>query len=116
MVRLRPSAVCLHGHGVTDLAVTNLDGLDERESIRICTAYEIDGVDHTFPPAHRGAWERALPVYETLPGWNSDTSTCRRWDELPSEAQSYLTRLSELAGAPVTVSYTHLTLPTIYSV
>ena len=81
--------------------MTNLDGLDERESIRICTAYEIDGVEHTFPPAHRGAWERALPVYETLPGWNSDTSTCRRWDELPSEAQSYLTRLSELAEAPV---------------
>ena len=88
-------------NGVTDLAVTNLDGLDERESIRICIAYEIDGLEHTFPPAHRGAWERAVPLYETLPGWNSDTSTCRRWDELPSEAQSYLTRLSELAGAPV---------------
>ena len=88
-------------NGVTDLAVTNLDGLDQREDIKICTAYEIDGVKHSFPPAQRDAWDRAVPVYETHPGWNSDTSGCRSWDDLPPEAQAYLTRLSELAEAPV---------------
>ncbi|MDG2488087.1 MAG: adenylosuccinate synthase [Roseibacillus sp.] len=88
-------------NGVTDLAVTNLDGLDQREDIKICTAYEIDGVQHSFPPAHRDAWNRAVPVYETHPGWNSDTSGCRSWDDLPSAAQAYLNRLSELAEAPV---------------
>lgn len=88
-------------NGVTDLAVTNLDGLDQRDDIKICTAYEIDGVHHSFPPAQRDAWNRAVPVYETHPGWNSDTSGCRSWDDLPPEAQAYLTRLSELAEAPV---------------
>ena len=88
-------------NGVTDLAVTNLDGLDQREDIKICTSYEIDGVQHSFPPAHRDAWNRAVPVYETHPGWNSDTSGCRSWDDLPSAAQAYLNRLSELAEAPV---------------
>ncbi len=88
-------------NGVTDLAVTNLDGLDQRGDIKICTAYEIDGVQHSFPPAHRDAWNRAVPVYETHPGWNSDTSGCRSWDDLPSAAQAYLNRLSELAEAPV---------------
>ena len=30
-------------NGVTDLAVTIVDGLDERESIKVCIAYDIDG-------------------------------------------------------------------------
>jgi len=88
-------------NGVTDLAVTNLDGLDERESIDICTAYRIDGVLHDLPPADSEAWTRATPVYETLPGWQQDTTACRSWEDLPENARGYLTRLGELAGAPV---------------
>ena len=88
-------------NGVTDLAVTNLDGLDERKEIKVCTAYEIDGTEHAFPPAQRDAWARAKPVYESHPGWNSDTSGCRSWDDLPENAQNYLQRLSGLAGAPI---------------
>ena len=89
-------------NGVTDLAVTNLDGLDERETIEVCTHYEIDGEKHEFPPADRDAWDRAQPIYETLPGWQLDTTACRSWDELPENARAYLERLAELAGAPVT--------------
>ena len=84
-------------NGVTKLAITNLDGLDERETIDVCVAYEIDGERHTYPPADREAWDRATPVYETLPGWKSSTEQCTSWDELPVNAQAYLTRLAELA-------------------
>lgn len=88
-------------NGVTGLAVTNLDGLDERETIQVCTHYQIDGCKHEFPPADRDAWDAIEPIYESLPGWQSDTSSCTTWDELPANAQSYLNRLAELAGAPV---------------
>ena len=88
-------------NGVTDLAVTNLDGLDERKEIRVCTAYNLDGVEHAFPPAQRDSWTRVRPVYETHPGWRSDTSGCRNWEDLPRNAQNYLNRLAELSGAPV---------------
>lgn len=88
-------------NGVTDLAVTILDGLDERETIQVCTAYEIDGERHEFPPADRAAWDRAQPIYEELPGWQADTTGARSWDDLPENARAYLTRLGELAGAPV---------------
>jgi adenylosuccinate synthase len=88
-------------NGVTDLAVTNLDGLDERTSIDICTAYRIDGEDHIYPPADREAWNRAEPIYETLPGWQEDTTACRTWESLPENARNYLTRLAELSGAPI---------------
>ena len=89
-------------NGVTDLAVTNLDGLDERETLQICTGYDINGTIHKFPPANREEWEVATPVYEDLPGWMADTTSCRQWDDLPDNARAYLARLSELSGAPVT--------------
>lgn len=88
-------------NGVTGLAVTNLDGLDERETIQVCTHYEIEGVKHEFPPADRDAWDRITPIYETLPGWQSDTSSCATWSDLPENARGYLNRLAELAGAPI---------------
>ncbi len=88
-------------NGVTDLAVTILDGLDERKTLKICTAYDVEGTLHEFPPASRDAWDKAVPVYEEMPGWESDTTKARSWDELPENAKAYLTRLSELVGAPI---------------
>lgn len=88
-------------NGVTKLAITNLDGLDERETIDICVAYDIDGERHTYPPAERDAWNRAVPVYETLPGWKSSTENCTTWEELPENARAYLTRLAELSETAI---------------
>jgi adenylosuccinate synthase len=88
-------------NGVTGLAVTNLDGLDAYESLQICTSYDIGGTIHTLPPAERSAWDRAVPVYETMPGWKTDTTACTRYDQLPDQAKAYLSRLGELCGAPI---------------
>lgn len=88
-------------NGVTGLAVTNVDGLDKYETLKICTGYDIDGTIHDLPPADRSAWDRAVPVYEELPGWQSDTSGCTSYDQLPDKAKAYLTRLSELCAAPI---------------
>lgn len=88
-------------NGVTDLAVTNLDGLDALDEILVCTGYDIDGIEHPFPPAHRTAWDRAKPIYERHEGWKCDTSGCREWSDLPGPARRYLDRLAELSGAPV---------------
>jgi adenylosuccinate synthase len=89
-------------NGVTDLAVTNVDGLDEKDTLQICTGYEIDGTIHEFPPANKESWNRATPIYEDLPGWQSDTTDCRTWDDLPPNARAYLERLGELSGARIT--------------
>ena len=88
-------------NGVTGLAVTNVDGLDACATLRICTGYQIDDRLHTLPPADRTAWERAVPVYEAMPGWQSDTTGCTSYAQLPPRAQHYLTRLGELCDAPI---------------
>jgi len=88
-------------NGVTDLAVTILDGLDERETIKICVGYNINGEVHEFPPAEREYWDQIVPIYQEMPGWKTDTTQCRTWDELPARAKDYLLRIEELTDAPV---------------
>ena len=88
-------------NGVTDLAITILDGLDERETIKICVGYEINGEIHEFPPADRDYWDVINPIYQEMPGWQEDTTSCRSYDNLPQAAQDYLARIEELTGAPV---------------
>jgi adenylosuccinate synthase len=41
------------------------------------------------------------PVYETWPGWQTGTSGCRTWDDLPKAARRYLRRIEELASASI---------------
>jgi len=88
-------------NGVTGLAVTNVDGLDEYDELKICVAYEIDGERHELPPADRSFWDRARPIYETLAGWKQDTTTCTEYAQLPENAKAYLSRLSKLCDAPI---------------
>lgn len=88
-------------NGVTDLAITILDGLDERETIKICVAYDINGEIHGYPPAEREHWDVIKPIYQEVPGWKCDTTGCRSYQELPQLAKDYLARIEELTGAPV---------------
>ncbi|MEM6602394.1 MAG: adenylosuccinate synthetase, partial [Verrucomicrobiota bacterium] len=88
-------------NGVTELALTNLDGLDSVGKIKVCTAYRIDGKKLTVPPASAEVLKRVEPVYRTFRGWQQDTSGCRSWQELPAEAKTYLKVISELVETPL---------------
>lgn len=97
-VMLRYSAMF---NGFDELAMTNLDGYDQRKEIKVCTAYELDGEILNYPPARADDWERCTPVYEVLPGWEQDISHCRTWNEIPENAKKFIARLSELIGCPI---------------
>ncbi|RBP43857.1 adenylosuccinate synthetase [Roseimicrobium gellanilyticum] len=90
-------------NGCDSLAITNLDGLDGLDTIKICTAYTLDGKTITAPPATIAEIERCVPVYEEHPGWKQDISGAKKYDDLPPLAKAYLSRLAELAGAPVSL-------------
>ena len=89
--------------GVDRLAVMLLDVLGELAQIKVCTAYEIDGRRTTDFPSHVDDLRRAVPVYETLPGWRQEISHLRRLADLPKAARSYLDCLSRLIGRPVEI-------------
>ena len=92
-------AVCLNG--ADSLAIMKLDILDHLETIKVCTAYRIDGKDVAFFPANH--WEKIEPVYEELPGWGVSTSEIRSFETLPRQAQSYLRFLEERLGVPMEI-------------
>ncbi len=88
-------------NGLDQIAVTNLDGLDQFETIRICTAYTLNGERLELPPADSRFWPDLEPIYEEMPGWSSDTSNIRNYPDLPANARAYLDRITEFTGAGI---------------
>ncbi|MES2705776.1 MAG: adenylosuccinate synthase [Verrucomicrobiota bacterium] len=100
MVLVRYAAMI---NGYDDLAVTNLDGLDDLDEIQICTSYALEGEKLTVPPPTVEQLECCVPIYETVPGWKQDISGIRKYKDLPKNARAYLDRMAELAEAPVSL-------------
>ena len=90
--------------GYSGIALTKLDVLDEFATIRIGVAYRdpVNGREWTTVPASTSVYERLEMVYEDFPGWQTDTTACRSWGDLPEAARAYVERLESLAGAPIT--------------
>ncbi len=100
------AVVARHGvriNGVDSLVVTKIDILDALEEIKICTYYESDGRVVNVIPARAADLARCDPVYETMPGWKSSTKGVRKLNGLPYRARSYLNRISELVGKPISI-------------
>jgi adenylosuccinate synthase len=88
-------------NGLTHLAITKMDVMDNFDEIKVCTHYELDGRRMDNFPSQISAVERVKPVYETLPGWKSPTVEIREWKDLPENARKYLTRLTDLLEVPI---------------
>ena len=86
--------------GATCIAVTKLDVLSYLDKIPVCVAYEVNGERTTDFPMGEELVE-AKPVYEYMDGWKSDVSGCRKFEDLPVNAQKYVKFLEESVGCPV---------------
>ncbi len=90
-------------NGIDKIAITNLDGLDGVETIRICVAYRLDGKVIDFPPTDSDDLSRCEPVYVEMPGWLKGTEKARKFSELPPKARAYVKKISELTGAKLSI-------------
>ena len=88
-------------NGLTDFFLTKLDVLTGWEKIPVCVAYEIDGKRIEEVPASQSDFHHAKPIYEYLDGWTEDISNCKKFEELPVNAQKYVKYLEEISGAPM---------------
>ena len=86
--------------GATEIALTKLDVLSYMDKIPVVTHYDVNGkvVDY-FPTGDE--LEAAKPVIEYLPGWHTDISACRSFEELPREAQDYVNFIAESTGTHI---------------
>jgi adenylosuccinate synthase len=90
-------------NSLSEIALTKLDVLDTLDEIKVCVSYEASGVRYNFPPYHQSVLHEVTPVYETLPGWQSDISTTTRYEQLPRAAKNYVKFLEEITGVTISV-------------
>src|ERR1700710_675040 len=82
-------------NGVTDFVLTKLDVLTGMDEVPVCVAYEIDGERYDELPTDQAKFARAVPIYETFPGWTEDISAARSLEELPRNARDYIAALEQ---------------------
>ncbi len=88
-------------NGVTQLIMMKSDVLDGFDTIKACTAYDIDGfVTRDFPYSIDGDIK---PVYTELPGWKTDMTTMKSEDEFPQAFRNYIAFLEEQLATPITI-------------
>jgi adenylosuccinate synthase len=90
-------------NGVTDFVLTKLDVLTGMDEVPVCVAYEIDGERVDEVPTNQAEFARAVPIYETFPGWTEDISSARTLEDLPRNARDYVAALEKMINAPISV-------------
>ncbi len=90
-------------NGVTKLIMMKSDVLDTFAEIKACVAYRLpDGsVTRDFPYSVDGTGIE--PVYDVLPGWQTDMTSIKSVDELPAKFTDYVAYLEKELGVPVTI-------------
>ena len=91
-------------NGIDDLAITNTDGLDSLETIRVCIGYRDGRKRYDYVPNDIEVLSRCVPVYAEFPGWQTPTDKARNWKDLPPRCRTYLKAISELTGAKLFIA------------
>jgi len=91
------AAVC----GVDEISLTKLDVMTGLRTISMAVSYIVDGEKRDTLPADAGTIGACKPEYVSFPGWDDDISGCRRFSDLPANAQAYVNALEEETGVPV---------------
>ena len=88
-------------NGVTQLIMMKSDVMNDFETIRVATAYKINGVEtEEFPFSIE---EGVEPVYTDFEGWQCDLRKCRSYEEFPAAFKSYVEFIERETGVPVKV-------------
>jgi adenylosuccinate synthase len=88
-------------NGVDSIALTKLDILTGGADLPVCVAYELDGKPIQSIPARIDDLARVTPIYQTLPGWQSNLGACRTMDGLPKAARDYIQFIEQQVQVPV---------------
>jgi adenylosuccinate synthase len=91
-------------NGIDDLAITNTDGLDSLEMIKVCIAYRDGKKRYDYVPNDIEVLSRCVPVYAEFPGWKTPTDKAKSWKDLPPKCRTYLKAISELTDAKLFIA------------
>ncbi len=87
--------------GVTNLIMMKADVLDTFDTIKIATAYKVDGVETNQVPYD--TYAQVEPVYKEFKGWKKDLTNIKKEEELPFEFMNYVRFIEKELGIPVSI-------------
>ena len=87
--------------GVTDLIMMKSDCLDGFDTIKVCVAYKVNGVETDHFPFDTQA--KIEPVYKEFKGWKRDLSGIRSESEFPKEFKEYIEFMEQHVGVPIRI-------------
>jgi adenylosuccinate synthase len=90
-------------NGITEVALTKLDVLDDFNDIKVCIGYRKNGVMLKAFPTDLQTLESVEPVYTTFRGWKEKISAIKTFRRLPPATQRYILGLEKLSGARVSI-------------
>ena len=91
-------------NGIDELAITNIDGLDTLETIKVCTGYRCGSKAYDYIPNDIETFSKCQPIYREFPGWRTSTEQVKSWKQMPAKAKSYLKAISEMTGAELAIA------------
>ena len=89
--------------GINYLSIMLFDVLSGLKTVKICTAYELDGKEIDYVPSTLSALERCKPIFIELPGWNEEITEIRDFEKLPDNAKQYLRKIEELTNTEIAI-------------
>ncbi len=89
-------------NSLTELFITKLDVLSGLEEVKLCVGYKNSNEILTNYPYDQNILNTAEPVYETLDGWTDDISSIKNFEDLPTNAQTYIKAIEEFIEVPIT--------------
>jgi adenylosuccinate synthase len=91
-------------NGIDEIAITNLDGLDTLETIKVCIAYKLGDRQLEVLPSDFRQLSECEPVYVEFPGWKVDTTAAKSFGDLPENARNYVLKIAELTGGKLKIA------------
>ncbi len=90
-------------NGMTDIALTKIDILDEFKKIYVCIGYTLDGKKIDYVDCDANQLADVRPVYKSFSGWNKKISDIKNYNKLPREAKRYIRFIEKFIGIPVSI-------------
>jgi adenylosuccinate synthase len=88
-------------NGVTELSMMKADVLDSFKEIFVCTHYVQQEKQIDYFPFELN--EETKPVFKKVPGWNQDTTKCKKEEDFPKELSNYIKYLEKELEIPISI-------------
>ena len=92
-------------NGLTEIALTKLDVLNNINDILVCNSYDIDNREVYEMPASLTDYRNAKPIYQKLKGWGNIPENIwdKGFDKLPQTIKDYVSFIEDSVDCKVTI-------------